>query len=216
MPEYERAPVVADEQRLVGTDVVEGLDAVAAKDVTVTESGSDYAIAGDLEGDGVVFDGAITVDGSGNIIVGGDTGSFTGFMMQRGRMVILGDAGKNLGDSMYDGTIYVGTDPYGAAGNPPVAVETVFFAINPDGSRKWSFDMEDGAESSPAIGPDGTIYVGSYDGKLYAIRDEGDAERALDSGIVAARYVDGHGQVATRYPANPNGSVDGISTAVTW
>ena len=31
-----------------------------------------------------------------------------GFMMQRGRMVILGDAGKNLGDSMYDGTIYVG------------------------------------------------------------------------------------------------------------
>jgi glutamate synthase domain-containing protein 3 len=28
--------------------------------------------------------------------------------MQRGRMVILGDAGKNLGDSMYDGIIYVG------------------------------------------------------------------------------------------------------------
>jgi glutamate synthase domain-containing protein 3 len=29
-------------------------------------------------------------------------------MMQRGRMVICGNAGKNLGDSMYDGTIYVG------------------------------------------------------------------------------------------------------------
>ena len=29
-------------------------------------------------------------------------------MMQRGRMVILGNAGKNLGDSMYDGTIYLG------------------------------------------------------------------------------------------------------------
>ena len=29
-------------------------------------------------------------------------------MMQRGRMVICGDAGENLGDSMYDGTIYVG------------------------------------------------------------------------------------------------------------
>ena len=29
-------------------------------------------------------------------------------MMQRGRMVILGDAGMNLGASMYDGTIYVG------------------------------------------------------------------------------------------------------------
>ena len=29
-------------------------------------------------------------------------------MMQRGRMVVLGDAGDNLGDSMYDGTIFVG------------------------------------------------------------------------------------------------------------
>ena len=29
-------------------------------------------------------------------------------MMQRGRIVVLGDAGKNLGDSMYDGTIYLG------------------------------------------------------------------------------------------------------------
>ena len=28
--------------------------------------------------------------------------------MQRGRIVILGDVGINLGDSMYDGTIYVG------------------------------------------------------------------------------------------------------------
>ncbi len=28
--------------------------------------------------------------------------------MQRGRMIILGDAGDNLGDSMYDGTIYIG------------------------------------------------------------------------------------------------------------
>jgi hypothetical protein len=28
--------------------------------------------------------------------------------MQRGRIVILGDVGDNLGDSMYDGTIYVG------------------------------------------------------------------------------------------------------------
>jgi glutamate synthase domain-containing protein 3 len=29
-------------------------------------------------------------------------------MMQRGRMVVCGNAGKNLGDSMYDGTIFVG------------------------------------------------------------------------------------------------------------
>ena len=29
-------------------------------------------------------------------------------MMQRGRIIILGDVGINLGDSMYDGTIFVG------------------------------------------------------------------------------------------------------------
>ena len=40
------------------------------------------------------------------------------------------------------------------------------------------------------------------------------AQRALDSGIVAARYVDGHGRVATRYPANPNGSPEGITEPV--
>ncbi len=44
----------------------------------------------------------------GTIIVGGRTGYLSGFMMQRGRMIILGDADENLGDSMYDGTIYVG------------------------------------------------------------------------------------------------------------
>jgi formylmethanofuran dehydrogenase subunit C len=31
-----------------------------------------------------------------------------GFMMQRGRQIILGNVGPGLGDSMYDGTIYVG------------------------------------------------------------------------------------------------------------
>ncbi len=44
----------------------------------------------------------------GTIIVGGDTVMLSGFMMQRGRMVVCGNAGKDLGDSMYDGTIYVG------------------------------------------------------------------------------------------------------------
>src|SRR5665809_48978 len=31
----------------------------------------------------------------------------TGFMMQRGRIIICEDVGPGLGDSMYDGTIYV-------------------------------------------------------------------------------------------------------------
>ena len=36
------------------------------------------------------------------------------------------------------------------------------------------------------------------------------SERALADPLVTLRYVDNHGAVAARYPANPNGSVDGI------
>ena len=43
----------------------------------------------------------------GTIIIGGDAGTMTAFMMQRGRQIILGNVGNGLGDSMYDGTIYV-------------------------------------------------------------------------------------------------------------
>jgi glutamate synthase domain-containing protein 3 len=44
----------------------------------------------------------------GTILTLGSAGSTTGFMMQRGRQIICGDAGPGLGDSMYDGIIYVG------------------------------------------------------------------------------------------------------------
>ena len=44
----------------------------------------------------------------GTIIALGSAGINTGFMMQRGRQVICGDVNDGLGDSMYDGVIYVG------------------------------------------------------------------------------------------------------------
>ena len=132
-----------------------------------------------------------------------------------------------------DGTIYVGTDPYGAAGQTPVPVDTVFFAINPDGSLKWKFVMEDGVESSPTIGPDGTVYVGSYDGNLYAIRDAGD-EGVLEWTFPTGGWVDGSPTVdgcgtiyvgsrdSTLYAINPDGTLrwsfltgDGIESSAT-
>ena len=47
------------------------------------------------------------------------------------------------------------------------------YAINPDGSQKWMFTTGDCIVSSPAIGADGTIYVGSCDKNLYAINPDG-------------------------------------------
>ena len=43
----------------------------------------------------------------GTIIVGGEAGMMTAFKMQRGRQIIQGNVGHGLGDSMYDGVIYV-------------------------------------------------------------------------------------------------------------
>jgi glutamate synthase domain-containing protein 3 len=40
-------------------------------------------------------------------VVGGDVGYMSGFMMQRGTMVVCGDAADGLGDSMYEGVIYI-------------------------------------------------------------------------------------------------------------
>ena len=36
----------------------------------------------------------------------------------------------------------------------------------------WEFKTGDGVNSSPAIGSDGTVYVGSQDNKLYAIKTD--------------------------------------------
>jgi len=46
-------------------------------------------------------------------------------------------------------------------------------AINPDGSAKWEYGADSALISSPAIGSDGTIYVGSNSGTLYAINPDG-------------------------------------------
>ena len=40
------------------------------------------------------------------------------------------------------------------------------------GTVLWEFETGDDVTSSPAIGPDGTVYVGSRDHKLYAIKTD--------------------------------------------
>ncbi len=74
------------------------------------------------------------------------------------------------------GTIYFGagttiTDQPLDNGNYP---ENSLYALNPDGSLKWSYATGQPVDlASPAIGSDGTIYLGSGDSKLYAFTDSG-------------------------------------------
>ncbi|MGA1874463.1 MAG: PQQ-binding-like beta-propeller repeat protein [bacterium] len=55
-----------------------------------------------------------------------------------------------------DGTVYVGT------GNESI------YALDPNGTVKWSYATGGLISTSPAIGADGTVYIGCDDGKLYA------------------------------------------------
>jgi len=49
-------------------------------------------------------------------------------------------------------------------------------ASNPEAKKPvtpiWEFETGHGVSSSPAIGSDGTVYVGSHDKKLYAIKTD--------------------------------------------
>ena len=43
----------------------------------------------------------------GDIVVGGSVGHMSAFMAQAGRLVVCGDAGPGLGDSIYEAELYV-------------------------------------------------------------------------------------------------------------
>ena len=56
-----------------------------------------------------------------------------------------------------DGTVYVGS------------IDNKTYALNADGSLKWSYATGGGISSSPAVGADGTVLVGSADGFLHVL-----------------------------------------------
>jgi outer membrane protein assembly factor BamB len=81
-----------------------------------------------------------------------------------------------------DGTVYVTA---GTLFSPPGAT---LYAINPDGILKWSLSKSAGLiiggdASTAAVGSDGTIYVGSQDGKLYAINPDGSIKWTFQTGL---------------------------------
>ncbi len=80
-----------------------------------------------------------------------------------------------------DGTIYVGshyaTKAYGVDASTLIDVGSLttgyLNAINPNGTVKWFKDLFGAVDSSPAVGLDGTIYVGSDDNHVWVLNPNG-------------------------------------------
>ncbi len=83
-----------------------------------------------------------------------------------------------------------------------------------DGTEIWNYETDEGVGSSPAIGIDGTIYVGSNDNDVYAINPDGSEKWSFTTGgsvfSSPAVGVDGTIYIGSYdhnfYAINPDGS----------
>ncbi len=71
------------------------------------------------------------------------------------------------------------------------------YALTKNGNRKWRFRTEEKISSSPAIGQDGTIYIGSDDHHLYAIAPSGELKWRFrtDDGVSSSPAIGTDGTI---------------------
>lgn len=111
-----------------------------------------------------------------------------------------------------DGTIYLVT----RTNNPTISSLSTLRAISPAGIVNWSCAAgggvwgEDAQFSSPSIGPDGSIYVGSMSGNLYCISRSGSTNWtfSLGSGTYSSPSI---GNDGTIYIGSETGPVRAIN-----
>ncbi len=79
-----------------------------------------------------------------------------------------------------------------------------------EAKKKWTFEAGDSVFSSPAIGHDGTVYVGSRDYTLYALNPDGTEQWTFETGdvITSSPAIAADGTIYF-------GSYDGVLYAVT-
>ncbi len=92
------------------------------------------------------------------------------------------------------------------------SVDLYAFSLDQNGNQRWQTFTPGYVTSSPALGSDGTVYVGSFDHKLYALDPDTGAVRwsfATDAHIYGSPAVaaDSAGRTTAIYIASADGSV---------
>lgn len=85
----------------------------------------------------------------------------------------------------------------GAGGSIILAAGRIVYALRPNGAVLWRFTAKKKVYASPAVAPDGTIYIGSQDDRLYALSPHGALlwQRDLGADIDCAAAVGDAGLV---------------------
>ncbi len=114
------------------------------------------------------------------------------------------EAGGNIYSPVVgvDGTIYAET----------FLGQCRFFAVNPDGTLRWEYEIRTGIYPFPAIGPDGTVYVGITNNELSALNPDGTLQWTYATeGNVSFPAIGPDGTIyagaqKSLYAINPNGT----------
>lgn len=93
-------------------------------------------------------------------------------------------------------------------GGPKHTGRSPYDTSHVDGTEKWSFQTGGIVFSSPAVGPDGTIYVGSDDDNLYAI---GESPSTPPSAPLDPLVTVSDGQVELTWDARSENGGDSIN-----
>ncbi len=127
----------------------------------------------------------------------------------------------------------VGASPYGVDSAGAVRADGTFYigvsdanlyAINPDGSKLWSYTTGDTSDASSAVAEDGTILYASDDGSVYALTSAGKVKWSsaigeVDSAIATSKQALGDDKSLARvYVGSGNGwfCLSGVDGKTVW
>jgi outer membrane protein assembly factor BamB len=97
-----------------------------------------------------------------------------------------------------DGTIYFANDRAMVGGGRDwvVVSDSRMYAVNPDGTERWSMELDDDVWAAPAIGFDGTLYMGT-EHWIYEITPDGSVLSKRYGGSIHTPIVAGDGSIYT-------------------